>query len=81
MTRYNKRTWLNEENSSFTGNVICCDTDCEDNQYLFVQISDCHNSIRLHSHIGEENDHSKFINKVKLLRDELDLFIKYLEYE
>ena len=78
---YNKRTWLNKESSPSTGNVICFD-GCttwhgEKMRNTFLQISDCNWSIRLHK--IEDDSIDDFIDKIKLLRDEIDKFAMYLE--
>lgn len=43
----------------------------------FLQISDCSWSIRLHE--KEYDSIDDFIDKIKLLRDEIDKFATYLE--
>lgn len=78
---YNKRVWLNKEGSPSTGNVVCFDGNTtwhgEKMRNTFLQISDCNWSIRLHK---TEDDHiDDFIDKIKLLRDEIDKFATYLE--
>ena len=77
---YNKRVWLNKEDSPSTGNVICFD-GCttwhgEKMRNTFLQISDCNWSIRLHK--TEDDSIGDFIDKIKLLRDEIDKFATYL---
>ena len=78
---YNKRVWLNKEGSPFTGNVVCFDGNItwHGNRIrdLFLQVSDCNNSIRLHKIDDDSMDN--FIDKIKLLRDEIDKFVTYLE--
>lgn len=77
---YNKRTWLNKIDSSFTGNVVAFDGKItwkgEPIRNTFLSISDCNNSIRLHP----EDDHlSDFIDKMELLHSEIGKFIDYLK--
>lgn len=80
---YNKRTWLNEIDSDSTGSVVAFDgevTDLDSGKRYpqrFLEIADCRNKTRLH----QTSDDSKqdFIDKIKLLRSEIDLFIKHLE--
>ena len=83
---YSKRVWLNPEDTSSTGSVVVFDgesqhSDINDNtkaiNMSFVQISDCHQSIRLHKcDLDTEED---FLNKVLLLRDTLSDFVAYLQ--
>lgn len=81
MKIYNKRTWLNSEESSSTSNVIAFDGDVlyEGKSYrdTFVKISDCKNSITLHKKDSESMEY--FTNKLELLKNEIELFINYLE--
>ena len=78
---YNKRVWLNKKSSPSTGNVICFDgcTTCHGKKMrnTFLQISDYNWSIRLHE--KEYDSIDDFIDKIKLLRDEIDKFAMYLE--
>ena len=80
MTRYNKRQWLNSEYSSSTGNIVCFDGDTTHNgivaRNIFVSISDCYNSARLH--MTEDDSVEDFVKKITLLRDELTDFINHL---
>lgn len=78
---YSKRTWLNSKNSSSTGSVVAFDGEVEwsdgSMRSTFLQISDCHNIIKLHQ--ADYDKPKDFIVKMKLLRNEIDLFIKHLE--
>ena len=78
---YCKRTWLNKENSPSTGNIVCFDGDTTHNgnvaRNMFVSISDCYNSARLH--LTEDGTIDDFIYKLKTLKDELSSFINHLE--
>lgn len=78
---YCKRTWLNKENSPSTGNIVCFDGDTTHNgsvaRNIFVSISDCYNSARLH--LTEDDTIDDFICKLTTLRDELIGFINHLE--
>lgn len=80
---YNSRAWLNGPGSPSTGNVVCFDGETAyDNgpfRNLFISISDCHNSARLHKTFDESVEN--FINKLKILRSEIDNFITHLEEE
>lgn len=80
-TMYNKRTWLNEETSSSTSNIVCfdCDVQYSDKIYrdTFIKISDCKNSIHLHK---KDNESMKeFISKLILLNSEIEDFINFLK--
>lgn len=82
-TFYSTRTWLNREDSPSTGSVVCYDGEFEsqDNIYrnLFLEVTDCHGSIRLHK--SKEDSVEDFVEKMKLLRTEIDKFIEQLENE
>nr|DAS18324.1 MAG TPA: hypothetical protein [Caudoviricetes sp.] len=78
---YNKRTWLNKPGSPSTGNVVAFDgvtawkgVNIRD---TFLSISDCNNSIRLHK--IDDDSTEDFIDKMKLLKNEIEQFIGYLE--
>ena len=77
---YNKRTWLNPTTSSSTSSVVAFDGDVEytDKTYrdTFLKISDCKGSIVLHK---KDNETMKaFIDKLTLLKNEIEEFTKYL---
>lgn len=78
---YNKRTWLNKENSPSTGNIVAFEGDIlwkgEKIHSVFLSISDCNVSVRLHK--SDEDSVQDFIDKMKILRNEIDLFINHLE--
>lgn len=80
-TLYCKRTWLNREESPSTGNIVCFDGDTTHNgnvaRNIFVSISDCYNSARLH--LTEDDSIGDFVGKITILRDELTQFINHLE--
>ena len=80
MIRYNKRQWLNSEDSPSTGNIVCFDGDTTHNgnvaRNIFVSISDSYNSARLH--MTEDDSVEDFVEKITLLRDELTNFINHL---
>lgn len=81
MKEYNKRTWLNRDTSPSTGNVVCFDGNItwhgEVIRNTFLQISDCNWAVRLHK--TEDDTIEDFIEKMKLLRNELNEFISHLE--
>ena len=83
MANYNKRTWLNAENSDSTGSVVAFDgqvTDLDTGKKYpqrFLEIADCRHKIRLHQ--TSDDTKEDFLTKMKLLQEELTLFIMYLE--
>lgn len=78
---YNKRVWLNKENSASTGNMIAFDglttLRKEKIRNTFLSISDCYSTIRLHP--TEDDTMDDFIDKMKILRNNISDFISYLE--
>jgi hypothetical protein len=78
---YNKRTWLNPESSYASSNVVAFDGEVihrgNKNRITFLSVSDCNMSITLNRNEGDTDQ--DFINKIKLLRDEINLFINHLE--
>lgn len=79
---YNRRTWLNKENSSSTGNVVAFEKEItyengDKWHNIFLSISDCHTCTRLHK--SDDDTVEDFIDKMKILRNEIDLFINHLE--
>lgn len=81
METYKTEKWLNKPTSPSTGSVVCFDGDTswhgEVIRNTFLQISDCSWSIRLHK--VEDDNLQDFIDKMKLLRGEIDKFINHLE--
>ena len=82
---YNKRTWLNTEESDSTGSIVAFDGNITDldtgvkyNQ-RFLEIADCRNKVRLHKTSDDSDE--EFLNKIKLLRDEINRFINHLEHK
>lgn len=80
-TRYNKRIWLNGKDSPYTGNLVCFDGNITRNgntaRNMFVSISDCYQSVRIH--LTEDDTIEDFIQKLKVLRDGISNFINHLE--
>lgn len=80
---YCRRVWLNEENSPSTGSAVAFDgfvrDDKEEWRSTFLEISDCYGKARLHKASYDAMEDS--INKMKILRNEIDSFIDYLEKE
>lgn len=46
---------------------------------MFLEVTDCHGSIRLHK--CKDYSIEDFVEKMKLLRNEIDKFIEHLENE
>lgn len=80
---YNKRTWLNKVGSPSNGSVTAFDGEVTHRgvkeRIMFLSVSDCNNSIKLHK--IDDDSVEDFINKMKLLREDIELFIDYLEEE
>jgi hypothetical protein len=81
MDTYNKRTWLNKETSDLTGSVVAFDgrlIDYKGNDYqsTFLEIADCDNKIRLH--ITSDDTVQDFIDKLTLLKTNIEEFIDHL---
>lgn len=78
---YNKRTWLNKQDSPSTGSVVAFDGEVksENEKYrsTFLSVSDCFNSAKLHK--ADYDSMEDFIYKMKTLRNVIDSFIEYLE--
>lgn len=78
---YNKRTFLNKDDSPSTGNVVAFDGDVswkdEKIRSTFLSVSDCNVSARLHK--TEDDSVADFVDKLKLLKGEIELFINHLE--
>ena len=75
--KYNRRVWLNSTSSPSTGSVVCYYNP--EKWDSFVEVSSCSSVARLHA-IGGESV-VVFYNKVKLLRDELNRYLSFLETE
>ena len=77
---YNKRTFLNKLDSPSTGNVVAFDGEVKYSdgaeRTTFLAISDCHKTIRLFRNTESIDD---FIDKMKCLKSEIELFINHLE--
>lgn len=78
---YNKRTWLNPIKSDSSSSIVAFDgivtNKGESLESRFIQIADCNRKITLHQ--TSDDTKEDFINKIKLLRSEIDLFIEHLE--
>lgn len=77
---YNRRIWLNSENSRSTGSVVCFDGQTEFSEGVdrdsFIEISDCGGKIRLHK--SSDDNITDFIDKLSVMRAEIDCFINHL---
>lgn len=80
MKVYNKRVWLNKTSSPSLGSVVAFDGDVEysngTERTTFLAISDCGKTIKLIKNTEGIDD---FIHKMKLLKNEIELFIDHLE--
>ena len=77
---YNKRTWLNKENSPSLGSVIAFDGNVEysegSERTIFLALSDCRFTIKIQKNTESVDD---YIYKLELLKTEIELFIKHLK--
>ena len=80
MEIYNKRTWLNKNTSPSLGSITAFDGDVDyrdgTERTTFLSISDCSKNIKLIKNTETIED---FIDKMKLLKNEIELFINHLE--
>jgi hypothetical protein len=79
MGLYNKRTWLNKEDSPSLGSIVLFDGEVKYSDGIerttFLAISDCHHTIKLIKNTESTED---YIKKMKLLKSEIELFINHL---
>lgn len=77
---YNKRTWLNKSDSPSLGTVVAFDGEIEysngTERTMFLAISDCTKTVKLIKNTETTKD---FIQKMELLKNEIDLFINHLK--
>ena len=80
MQSYNKRTWLNKEDSPSLGSVVAFDGEVKYSdgaeRATFLALSDCSKTIKL---IKNTENIEDFISKMELLKSEIELFINHLE--
>lgn len=78
---YNERTWLNVHNSELTESIVAFEGSTTDNGKStikrFLEVADNKNKIRLRQDYGDSREH--FIAKMKLLKNELKIFIDHME--
>ena len=79
--KYNSQVWLNPPHATGNGNMRCYDgvqeKDGVQEPIRFVTISDCYETIRLHP--IDYDDNQSFIDKLTIMRDEIDKFINHLK--
>lgn len=80
METYNRRTWLNKNDSPSLGSVVAFDGQVEysngSERTTFLAISDCRFTIKIQRNTESIED---FIQKLELLNLEIDAFIKHLK--
>lgn len=76
---YNKRTWLNKLDSPSLGSVVAFDGEIKysdgPDRSTFLAISDCSKTVKI---IRNTESIADYVEKLTLLRNDIDLFIKYL---
>jgi hypothetical protein len=80
MTTYIKKTWLSEKSDSTSSVVAYCGKVKYRGKMTddaFIEIADCRHKINLH--ITPDETKEDFINKIKLLRNEIEEFINHLK--
>lgn len=81
--KYNKRIWLNTDDSHYTGSIVLFDgVDVINHgkkldRYSFVEISSCHGKVRIHK--DDNLTMEDYIQKLKLLETEICEYRKHLE--
>lgn len=78
---YSKRKWLNKSGSPSTGSAVAyygkMPWGNKKQPYLYFEVSDCHNSIRLHQ--TEVESREDFIRKMRDLAKMANDFADFLE--
>ena len=80
--KYNKRTWLNSIKSDSTGSLVLFDglvTDIDtgmEHIQMYLELSDCSKKVRLHKTCDDSI--MDYINKMKLLNNEITKYIEHL---
>ena len=67
--KYSSRKWLNKKGSPSSWNEKIIDS--------YLEVSDCHNSVRLHK--AKSQSDNDFLMKMKKIRKSIDDFIEFLE--
>lgn len=79
---YNRRTFINQEDSHYTGSIVCFDGESVINQgktlarYTFIEIADCHGKARIHLDLN--HDVPAYLAKLDTLIEELQNFRNHL---
>jgi hypothetical protein len=72
MERYNKRTWLNKDDSPSLGSIVAFDGEVEysdaTERTTFLAVSDCSKTVKL---IKNTENIEDYIEKMKLLKSEI----------
>lgn len=78
-TLYNSRVWLNPESDYASGAVICYAGILDnDSEYLYLELQDCNKKVRLHKTAYESKE--DYLKKIKLLKEEIDKYLNFLEH-
>lgn len=76
-TLYCNRVWVNPDDSAATGSIVCYDGFIDNEPVSFMEIGSCHSKARLHMY--KDSNPEEFIDKLELVRNEIDKFIKHLK--
>ena len=82
MLHYNSRIWLNPEDISSTGSIVCYagESPWKGIKYTrFVEVADCHGKVRLHQ--TDKETLPAYIKKLKTMHAALGDYIRELEKE
>ena len=78
--KYSSRKWLNKKGDPSTGSICCYKGPSAWNEKIidsYLEVSDCHNSVRLHKTKSQSD--KDFLMKIKKIRKSIDDFIEFLE--
>lgn len=74
---YNRRVWLNKVGKTYQGYIVAVEEKVVFGINTFITISNGCDSISFNMRVADSKE--EYIDKLKLIRDELDKFINYLE--
>jgi hypothetical protein len=83
MKTFKTRKWLNRDNSASTGSIViydgepCWERAKKHSRHIFLEISDCQNSIRLHK--TDQDSKKNWIKKIEDMIDSLQQYVEWLK--